>query len=146
MTKDQKVSSSIIILDYKMGNLGSIINMYKYLGYNVIATNEENKIKEADKIILAGVGSFDHAMQNLSYLNLISILKEKVLTDEIPILGIGAYALHMIKYYREKYNYQEQDFPSALNSCQYELALPMGMHINISDVQYIYECLSCFKN
>jgi len=60
--------------------------------------------------------------------------------------NIGAYALHMIKYYREKYNYQEQDFPSALNSCQYELALPMGMHINISDVQYIYECLSCFKN
>ena len=88
MTKDQKVSSSIIILDYKMGNLGSIINMYKYLGYDVIVTNDRDKIKEAGKLILVGVGSFNHAMQNISDLDIISILNEKVLMDKIPILGI----------------------------------------------------------
>ncbi len=88
MTKGQKESSNIIILDYEMGNLGSIVNMYKHLGINVIATNEKDKIKEADKIILAGVGSFDHAMQNLADMNLISILNEKVLMDKMSILGI----------------------------------------------------------
>jgi imidazole glycerol-phosphate synthase subunit HisH len=81
-------SSKIIIIDYGMGNLGSIVNMYKYLGINAISTNEKDKIKEADKIILAGVGSFDHAMQNLADMNLISILNEKVLMDKMSILGI----------------------------------------------------------
>ena len=56
--------------------------------------------------------------------------------------NIGAYALPMIKYYRKKYNYQEQNYPSALNSYRYGLALPIGSHINITDIQHIYECLS----
>lgn len=80
--------SKIVIIDYGMGNLGSVLNMLKYLGYDATITDEKDKIKNAGKIILAGVGSFDHAIQNLSDLNIICILKEKVLTDKIPILGI----------------------------------------------------------
>jgi glutamine amidotransferase len=80
--------SKIVIVDYGMGNLGSMANMYKYLGYDVIVTNDRDKIKEAGKLILVGVGSFNHAMQNISDLDIISILNEKVLMDKIPILGI----------------------------------------------------------
>ena len=82
------ILSKIVIVDYGMGNLGSVLNMFKYLGYDATVTYEKDKIKEAGKIILAGVGSFDHAMQNLSDLNIIYILKKKVLIDKIPILGI----------------------------------------------------------
>jgi len=60
--------------------------------------------------------------------------------------NIGAYALNMIKYYQEKYDYQEQNYPIALNSYQYGLALPMGIQINNSDIEYIYKCLNYFKN
>jgi len=80
--------SKIVIVDYEMGNLGSVLNMFKYLGYNATVTNEKDKIEEADKIILAGVGSFDHAMQNLADLNIISILNDRVLSGKVPILGI----------------------------------------------------------
>ncbi len=80
--------SKIVIVDYGLGNLGSMANMYKYLGYNVDVTIDRNKIKEAGKIILVGVGSFNHAMQNISDLDIISILNERVLTDKVPILGI----------------------------------------------------------
>tara|TARA_B100000945_G_C20360628_1_gene586937 strand:- start:211 stop:810 length:600 start_codon:yes stop_codon:yes gene_type:complete len=78
----------VIIIDYKVGNVGSISNMIKYIGFDALISNDINKIKSASKIILPGVGSFDHGMKNLKNSNLIEVLNEKVLNDKIPILGI----------------------------------------------------------
>ena len=78
----------ISIVNCEMGNIGSIVNMFKYLGYNVSISSDPEKLDSATKLILAGVGSFDHAMQNLADMNLISILNRKVITEKIPILGI----------------------------------------------------------
>lgn len=78
----------ITIIDYGLGNLGSIKNMLKKIGVVSEITNDTTKIKTATKLILPGVGSFDDGMNNLSNLDLIDILNHKVLVDKIPILGI----------------------------------------------------------
>lgn len=79
----------IIIIDYGMGNLGSIANMLKKIGAAAaMITTQIPEIEQADKIILPGVGAFDHGMKNLADLGLISILHERVLNEKVPILGI----------------------------------------------------------
>ena len=78
----------ITIIDYKMGNLGSIQNMLKKIGEKSIITNDIATIEKSKKIILPGVGSFDRAMINLKDLGLISVLNRKILVEKIPVLGI----------------------------------------------------------
>lgn len=78
----------ITIIDYGMGNLGSIRNMLKKAGGDSIISSETDAIKNASKLILPGVGSFDRAMSNLKELDLIKLLNQKVLSDKIPVLGI----------------------------------------------------------
>lgn len=78
----------IVIVDYGVGNLGSIHNMIKKLGYKSIVSSSLDDIRQADKLILPGVGSFDIAMKNLNNLGMIDILNEKVLIQKTPILGI----------------------------------------------------------
>jgi glutamine amidotransferase len=78
----------IVIIDYGMGNLGSIQNIVKKAGYKSIISSKMDDISNADKLILPGVGNFKEAMINLTQLNLITILNKKVLVDKTPILGI----------------------------------------------------------
>jgi imidazole glycerol-phosphate synthase subunit HisH len=78
----------IIIIDYKMGNLGSIFNMLKKIGISSKISSSHDDILSASKLILPGVGAFDNGMQNLKQAELISVLNEKVLIHKAPILGI----------------------------------------------------------
>ncbi len=77
----------IVIIDYGMGNLGSIANMLKKVGVKAIISSDVAAIEKADKLILPGVGAFDNGMRNLRKLNLIPILNDKVIRDKTPILG-----------------------------------------------------------
>ncbi|RNF48798.1 imidazole glycerol phosphate synthase subunit HisH [Marinomonas hwangdonensis] len=78
----------ISIIDYGVGNLGSVKNMLKYLGIEskIITTTEE--LSSADKIILPGVGSWDNGVAKLKDSGLLSVLNQRVLTDKVPVLGI----------------------------------------------------------
>jgi len=78
----------IAIIDYGLGNLGSIKNMLRKIGINAEITRDINTIKSATKLILPGVGSFDNGMQNLTDLGLIETLNQKVQIDKVPMLGI----------------------------------------------------------
>lgn len=78
----------ITIVDYGMGNLGSVKNMIKKIGGDSIITSDSELIKDADKIILPGVGAFDNGMANLKNLGLIDLLNKKVIIDKTPVLGI----------------------------------------------------------
>jgi len=78
----------IVVVDYKMGNPGSVMNMLKRIGANVILSSDTGDIERAEKLILPGVGAFDTGINNLSELGLISILNRKALRDKTPILGI----------------------------------------------------------
>jgi len=78
----------IAIIDYGMGNLGSIFNMFKKTGFKSLITSDINEIKLADKIVLPGVGSFGKAMDILSHSGQKEILLDKALYDKVPFLGI----------------------------------------------------------
>lgn len=78
----------IVIIDYGMGNLGSIVNMLKKVGVKAIISADPAVIEQANKLILPGVGAFDNGMKHLNDLNLVPPLNYKVLVEKIPILGI----------------------------------------------------------
>jgi glutamine amidotransferase len=78
----------ITIVNYDMGNLGSIQNMLKKIGVKSIITSSPDDIFIAKKLILPGVGHFKRAMENLTSFGLIEALNQKVLVEKTPILGI----------------------------------------------------------
>jgi len=78
----------ITIINYGMGNLGSVANMIKKVGGKSIITSNKEDIKNAKKILLPGVGAFDNAVKNLKSLDLWDLIKEKVLEEKISIIGI----------------------------------------------------------
>ena len=78
----------IVIVDYGMGNLGSVENMFKRIGAKAIISNDLNIISKASKIVLPGVGSFDSAMKKISSSGLLNILNNKALIEKVPVLGI----------------------------------------------------------
>jgi len=79
----------IVIVDYGVGNVYSVRQAISILDYKKIkVSSSENDIKEADTIILPGVGAFDEAIRNLNAKNLIPILSNEVLIRKKPILGI----------------------------------------------------------
>ena len=71
-----------------MGNLGSIKNMFKYIGVESKIESDLDKIKNASKILLPGVGSFDTAMKKINESGLKEVLNEKALKEQVPVLGI----------------------------------------------------------
>jgi glutamine amidotransferase len=77
----------ITIIDYGMGNVGSIKNMLKKIGHNSIISSSLSDIEKASKLILPGVGRFDSAMENLNTLQLCDTIRQKAATG-IPLLGI----------------------------------------------------------
>lgn len=77
----------ITIVDYGMGNVGSIQNMIKKIGGTSEITADPEKIASASKIILPGVGHFDRAMKNLEQLRLIPVISSAA-SSGTPILGI----------------------------------------------------------
>jgi len=78
----------IAIVDYEIGNLAAIANMFRRLGVLCEITADPVKIENADKIVLPGNGAFDACMQSLRATGLIPLLNEKVLIKKTPLLGI----------------------------------------------------------
>jgi imidazole glycerol-phosphate synthase subunit HisH len=78
----------ICIIDYGVGNVGSIANMIKKIGYESVVSADKEVIQKADKLILPGVGSFDYAISKLEELNLFELLNNEVIVKKKPILGI----------------------------------------------------------
>ena len=83
------LSHKIVIIDYGVGNVHSVSNAISYLGYTKLKISSDEKvIREADVLILPGVGAFDEAVKNLRSRHLEKILNEQVLIKKKPILGI----------------------------------------------------------
>jgi glutamine amidotransferase len=76
------------IVNYGAGNIGSIQNMIRRLGGESYLLNDANSVLQADKIILPGVGKFDHGMQMLTEKGLLEPLQEFIYTKQRPVLGI----------------------------------------------------------
>jgi glutamine amidotransferase len=79
----------ITIIDYNLGNVGSIKNMIEYLGYHdVEISSDHERILNSTHLILPGVGSFDQGMHNLTSLGLDKVIKTYALKIKKPLLGI----------------------------------------------------------
>lgn len=79
----------IVILDYGMGNVGSIQNMLKKIGVQEVKISRDPEdIRRADKLILPGVGAFDAGMERLREFGLADQIREYVLEQGKPLLGI----------------------------------------------------------
>jgi glutamine amidotransferase len=76
------------LVDYGMGNLGSIANMIRKIGGQSCIVQEPGDLKKCSKAILPGVGAFDTAVRNLHDLNLWDSLHEFALVQQKPLLGI----------------------------------------------------------
>ena len=80
---------TIVIIDYGVGNLGSVANMLKKVGARkVIFSSDPYEIASANKVLLPGVGSFDHGMKRLNDLGISDALKTLVLRDDSLLMGI----------------------------------------------------------
>lgn len=78
----------IAVVDYDMGNLCSIVNMFHRIGISAVATRDPSVIASAERLVLPGVGAFDEGMDNLERFGLTSVLADRVLHARVPILGI----------------------------------------------------------
>jgi imidazole glycerol-phosphate synthase subunit HisH len=78
----------IVVVDYGMGNVGSIANMLRKVGAEAGISADHVVIESAGKLILPGVGAFDQGMQNLTDRGLIPLLRRKVLEEGTPVLGV----------------------------------------------------------
>lgn len=78
----------ITIIDYGVGNINAFVNVYKRVDVPVkIARNCED-LEDAQKLILPGVGHFDHAMTQLNESGMREKLDQLVLNEKVPVIGI----------------------------------------------------------
>jgi glutamine amidotransferase len=78
----------VSIVDYGAGNIGSIVNMIKKLGGTGKLVSTPAEILSAKKLVLPGVGHFDHGMKALCDSGMVEALHQAVITNKTPILGI----------------------------------------------------------
>lgn len=82
------MKSTITIVDYGVGNVGSIQNMLKKVGARSVVASSPDAILQATKLILPGVGAFDAGMDNLARSGLVAALNHKALEERTPVLGL----------------------------------------------------------
>jgi len=78
---------TVTIIDYGVGNLASLGNAFRYLDIPHRVTEDPEVIREAEKLVLPGVGAFAAAMERLQETGLQEILLARV-AENVPLLGI----------------------------------------------------------
>ena len=76
------------VIDYGMGNVGSIVNMLKKIGVEPRVAESVNDIRQATRLVLPGVGAFDNAIIKLREKGYAEVLRKRVCGEHVPILGI----------------------------------------------------------
>jgi glutamine amidotransferase len=77
----------IVVIDYGIGNVKSMVNALDNLGVEAVLTNDKQEIMAADAVILPGVGAFKHGMDNLNERDLVGVIHDYVDTGK-PFLGV----------------------------------------------------------
>jgi glutamine amidotransferase len=78
----------ITIVDYGLGNIQAFLNVYKRLNIEATTTQTADGLRDATKVILPGVGHFDHAMRRLEESGMRRRLDELALKRAVPVLGV----------------------------------------------------------
>ena len=78
----------IRIVDYGLGNISAFLNVYRRLNVQTRTASSARDLQDASKVILPGVGAFDHAMERLAASGMRETLDDLVLRRQVPILGV----------------------------------------------------------
>lgn len=78
----------IAVVDYGMGNLRSMGKALEHVGGEVVVTSRAEDLRDAERIVLPGVGAFGEAITNLRSTDLVEALEEEVLRGGKPFLGV----------------------------------------------------------
>jgi imidazole glycerol-phosphate synthase subunit HisH len=81
------VSAQVAILDYGMGNLRSVYKALEHVGARPELTADHGRVREADAIVLPGVGAMPKAMERVRSLGLDELLRERVAAG-VPVIGL----------------------------------------------------------
>lgn len=76
------------IIDYGLGNINAFLNIYKRLHIPAKRLNTPEDFEGVQKLILPGVGAFDHAMESFNNSGISEITHKKVLEEKMPVIGI----------------------------------------------------------
>jgi glutamine amidotransferase len=79
---------TVTIIDYGMGNIGSLENMVERVGGSVAVARTKDEVMGASKLVLPGVGAFDNGMKRLDELGISDALVRKVTFEGTPLLAI----------------------------------------------------------
>ena len=93
----------IAIIDYGVGNLFSLKSSFAAIGYEAVVTSDENVIREADRLILPGVGAFEDAARKLCESGMADVVLREAASGK-PLLGI---CLGMQMLFEKSYEYGE---------------------------------------
>ena len=122
--------TNITIIDTQCANLSSVKFAFEQLGYSAEITNDLNKIKSADKLILPGVGTAKAAMLNLQRLGLVEVIPN--LTQ--PVLGI-CLGMQLMTEYSTEGNVSTLDLISGQTELIPDTGLPLP-HMGGNKVRY----------
>ena len=94
----------ITIVDYGMGNVGSLLNMFRYIGVAAETESDPHRLMESRSLVLPGVGAFHAAMEAInSRPKLRDTLDHKALHERVPILGV-CLGMQLLTSYSEEGN------------------------------------------
>lgn len=80
--------SRVVIIDYGMGNLGSVRRAFEECGANTIVTENPNDLREATHVVLPGVGAYTDGMNNIRLNCWDAAIQRAAVEERIPLLGI----------------------------------------------------------
>lgn len=78
----------VLVVDYKMNNLGSIQSALEACGASVVVSQDPHALEDVDKIVLPGIGAFSDAMKHLNAAGWVEALSDHVITKKKKLLGI----------------------------------------------------------
>lgn len=93
----------ITIIDYGLGNVQAFNDVYSRLNIPVSIANSSKDLLQASKLILPGVGSFDHAILKLQKSGMLDNIEDLVINKQIPILGVCV-GMQMLAFSSEEGN------------------------------------------
>ncbi len=127
----------IAIVDYGAGNIFSVKNALDFLGLENELTDNPDKIRFAEKVILPGVGAFPSAMKMLEQKGLVSVLKEEA--HKKPLLGI---CLGMQMLLDKSYEFEECDGLGLISGTVNRIDAPdlIIPHMGWNELQMGVEC------
>ena len=134
----------VVIIDYNIGNLSSVISALKRVGIEAVITRDKDIIRQAKAIVLPGVGAFPVAMNNLKKFDLIDVLNERK-DAGIPILGI---CLGMQILFEKGYEVEETKVPHmGWNQLHFNQNHPILKNIHENDdVYFVHSFMATCPN